>query len=192
MSIITWMGANVSAYLEGRDAWWDAVLQTQRCPHCQGLCRRHAVRARAAWSQFLLHAVERIPVLRIYCPQCSATYTVLPDFLTPRHRYQVPVREAVVSGAVSVPPCGAQTVRRWRQAFGAAITQAIHHVTTRILQASRTLRPREQRFLTGELRGAAGLRLARRLAAQAGLDTPASSLFGWVNQAWEGTASFVL
>jgi hypothetical protein len=150
------------------------------------------VRERAAWTQFLLRASERIPLLRIYCPQCSATYTVLPDFLTPRHRYQVLVREAVVTGAVSVPPCCAQTVRRWRQAFGAASTLAIHHITSWILNASSTLRHRDQRFLTGELRGYAGLRLGRQLATQYGLDTLASSLFGWVNQTLGRTQTFVL
>lgn len=186
------MGANVSAYLEGRYAWWDAVLETQCCPHCQCRCRRHSVRERAAWTQFLLRACERIPLLRIYCPQCCATYTILPDFLTPRHRYQVGVREAVVTSAESVPPCCAQTTRRWRQAFGAALTVAVHHVTALILHASVSWRRQDPRFLTGELRGYAGLRQGRRLAAQYGLDTPASSLFGWVNQRWGGTPAFAL
>ena len=186
------MGASVSAYLEGRYAWWDGVLDTQCCPHCHCLCRRHSVRERAAWTQFLLRAGERIPLLRIYCPQCFATYTILPDFLTPRHRYQVLVREAVVTGAVSVPPCCPQTVRRWRQAFGAAITLAVHHVTALILHASVSLRRQDARFLTGELRGYAGLRRGRRIAAQYGLDTRASSLFGWVNQLWWGPQAFTL
>ena len=186
------MGASVSAYLAGRFDWWDAVLETQCCPHCHCLCRRHSVRERAAWTQFLLRARERIPLLRIYCPQCFATYTVLPDFLTPRHRYQVLVREAVVTGAVAVTPCCAQTVRRWRQAFGAALMRAIHHVTTSILHASVSLRRQDQRFLTGELRGYAGLRRGRQLAAQYGLDTLASGLFGWVNQTWWRTQACAL
>ena len=149
MSIITWMGASVSAYLADPYAWWDAVLDAQRCLHCQCPCRRHSVRKRAAWSQFLLPARESIPLLRIYCPQYCATFTILPDFLTPRHRYQVLVREAVVTSSVSVPPCCPQTVRRWRQAFGPALTLAIHYVTAKILQASVSLTRQAPCFLAG-------------------------------------------
>jgi hypothetical protein len=192
MSIITWMGSSVSAYLEGRYAWWDAVLDTQRCSQCKCLCRRHSVRERAAWTQFLLRASERIPLMRIYCPQCFATYTVLPDFLTPRHRYQVLVREAAVTSAESVPPCCTQTVRRWRKAFGAAITMAVHHVTSLLLYEAVTLCHQDQRFLTGELRGYGGLRQVRRIAARYGFDTVASSLFGWINQACWSKQAFYL
>jgi hypothetical protein len=186
------MGANVIAYLNGRLDWWDDVLATQRCPHCQGPCRRHSVRERAAWTQFLLRARERIPLLRIYCPQCSTVFTVLPDFLTPRHRYQVPVREAVVTGTESVPPCCAQTARRWQAAWATTLPHAIHHVTSMILRAACTLRRQDQRFLTGEVHGYAGLRAGRRMAGQYGLDVPASGLIGWVNQLWSSTPAFVL
>jgi len=190
MTIITWMGACVIAYLAAQDDWWDAVLATQRCLHCQSLCRRHSVRERAAWTQFLLRACERIPVLRIYCPHCRNTYTVLPDFLTPRHRYQVPVREAVVTNEEPVPACGAQTVTRWKSAFRDAIPLAIHHVTSCILH--RTLGSQDRRFLTGELHGYSGLRQVRRIVAQYGLDTLASSLFGWVNQTHDPTQTFFI
>jgi hypothetical protein len=186
------MGATVSAYLAERLAWWDAVLETQRCPHCHGLCRRHSVRWRAAWTQFLLRTDERIPVLRIYCPLCCATFTILPDFLTPRHRYQVFVREAVVTNAVAVPPCCPQTTRRWRQAFGTAIILAVQHVTSWLLHAPVTLRGQERRFLTGEIHGYAGLQRGRRLAMQYGMDSPASGLFGWVNQLFWSKLAFVL
>jgi len=186
------MGVGVIAYLETPDTWWDAVLATQLCPHCLCLCRRHSVRERAAWTQFLLRISERIPVLRIYCPRCRHTYTILPDFLTPRHRYQVPVREAVVSGAEPLPACGAQTVTRWTRAFRQALPLAIHHVTAWILTAGVPLRGQEQRFLTGEMRGYAGLQLGRHLAAQYGLDTLASSVFGWVNHTCDPPHAFVL
>jgi hypothetical protein len=186
------MGATVSAYLADPFTRWDAVLKTQQCPHCQCLCRRHSVRWRAAWTQFLLRAAERIPLLRIYCPLCFATFTILPDFLTPHHRYQVLVREAVVTGAVSVPPCCTQTARRWRHAFGAAIAKAVHHVTSWLLHAPISLRGQDRRFLTGEIRGYAGLRRGRRLAAQYGMDSPASGLFGWVNQLCWSTQALLL
>ena len=184
------MGANVMAYLDERYTWWDAVLATQRCLHCQSLYRRHSVRERAAWTQFLLRACERIPVLRIYCPHCRKTYTVLPDFLTPRHRYQVPVREAVVTNEEPMPACGAQTVTRWKSAFRIAISLAIHQVTSWILNTP--LGCQDRRFLTGKLRGYSGLRQVRRIAAQYGLDTLASSLFGWVNQTHDPTPAFFI
>ena len=192
MPIITFMGVGVIAYLETPDTWWDAVLATQLCPHCLCLCRRHSVRERAAWTQFLLRISERIPVLRIYCPRCRHTYTILPDFLTPRHRYQVPVREAVVSGAEPLPACGAQTVTRWTRAFRQALPLAIHHVTSWMLTVVLPLSRPDQRFLTGTIRGLAGLRQARQLAVPYGFDGPASSVFGWVNQHCPPTQAFVL
>ena len=186
------MGACVIAYLDARDDWWEAVLRTLCCPTCRCRCRRHSVRTRAAWTQFLLRTDERIPVLRIYCPQCRRTYTVLPDFLTPRHRYQVPVREAVCAGTAPAPACGAQTVTRWTRAFQTAIPRAIQHVTSRILHASVPVGRQDRRFLTGELHGYRGLQQGRRIAAQSGLDTVASSLFGWVNQTRDPKQAFVI
>ncbi len=192
MTIITWMGAGVTAYLEAQDEWWDAVLRTHLCPHCLCLCRRHSVRTRAAWTQFLLRVSERIPVLRIYCPHCRATYTVLPDFLTPHHRYQVAVREAVVTDVAQAPGCCAQTVTRWKRAFRTAIPLAIHHLTAWILTEAARLSAQDQRFLTGTIRGYAGLEQGRQIAAQYGLATPASSLIGWINQGCKPIQAFVL
>ena len=191
MTIITWMGAGVSAYLQAPDDWWDLVLRTQRCPHCLCLCRRHSVRERAAWTQFLLRVCERIPVLRIYCPQCGATFTILPDFLTPRHRYQVAVREAVVTGAEPAPVCCAQTVTRWRRAFVATVSTAIHHLRAWLLTDMLALGRQDQRFLRGEMRGVNGLKELCGLAIKCGRPSDTSGLFGWINREF-GQQAFVL
>jgi len=192
MTIITWMGASVIAYMEAPDDWWDAALRTQLCPHCHCLCRRHSVRRRAAWTQFLLRVSERILVLRIYCPQCRHTYTLLPDFLTPRHRYQVPVREAVVTGTEPAPACGAQTVSRWKHAVGTVVSTAIQAVRAWILTDGRALSRQDQRFLRGQRPGVDGLRALRALAVQSGREASASGLFGWVNREFGQYLAFVL
>ena len=192
MTIITWMGACVTAYLAATDDWWDAVLGAQLCPHCHCLCRRHSVRQRAAWQQFLLRASERIPVLRIYCPRCRHTYTLLPDFLTPHHRYRVPEREAVVTQVEAVPVCCAQTVRRWKRAFGSVVSTALQAVRGWILTECRSLGRQDSRFLHGEVRGVCGLRALRDLAVGAGRMAEASGLFGWINREFGQHQAFVL
>jgi len=151
------------------------------------------VRKRAAWKQFLLRAIERIPVMRIYCPHCHATYTVLPDFLTPRHRYQVPEREAVVSTSTGPKPvCCAQTVRRWKHAFGAVVSTAIQAVRAWILTECRPLEQQDPRFLRGQRPGIVGLRDLRDLAVQQGRLPKASGLFGWINREFGQVQAFVL
>lgn len=192
MTIITWMGACVTAYLAAQDDWWVLALGVQCCPHCHCLCRRHSVRTRAAWTQFLLRGSERIPVLRIYCPCCRRTYTLLPDFLTPHHRYQVPTREAVVTGTEPAPACCAQTVSRWKYAVGTTISMAIHSVRAWILTERLALSRQDARFLHGDLRGLVGLRQVRRLAEQLGREPGASGLFGWVNREFGQYLAFVL
>jgi len=173
------MGHSVEEYLATLDAWWDVVLQTARCPHCHGRCRRQQTRDRAAWDDGD-HA-QRLLVLRLRCPACGRTQTVLPDFLTPYRRYRTPVREAVVTGAASAPPCDARTARRWIAVFRAGVTAAIAQVTALVLDALAVSR-QESAFLRGAPRGAAGLRHVQQIAARHGLAPPSSCLLGWVNQ----------
>ena len=190
MSILTWMGDTVTAYVEQRYTWWDQALAGLACATCGCAFRRHSERDRAAWSDFMCRATERIPVLRIYCPHCWATHTLLPDFLTPRHRYQTPVREAVVTGEDPIPPCCAQTRTRWHRAAKASVPVAIQAITGWLLTTACPLGRQERRCLTGEFRGVTGLRRLHALVAQAGGSTEASCLFGWANrffghaQAW--------
>ena len=156
------------------------MLQTARCPHCHCTYRRHQSRERAAWDDG--DPAQRILVLRIRCPSCGTTQTVLPDFLTPYRRYLTPVREAVVTGAESAPPCDARTARRWVAAFRARVTAAIAQVTARVLAALAVSR-QEQAFLRGTPRGADGLRHVQQIAARHALGPGAAScLLGWVNQ----------
>ena len=133
MSILTWMGATVTAYLEQLDTWWDHVLAALVCETCGGAFRRHSTRDRAAWTDFTLRTEERIPILRIYCPRCWATHTLLPDFLTPRQRYQTPVGEAVATREEPAPPCCAQTITRWTQQMKVNVPRAIQAVTRWLL-----------------------------------------------------------
>jgi len=177
------MGATVIAYLGELDTWWALALAECRCHGCQTPCRRHSHRWRAAWTSFFLRAEERLPVLRVYCPACGKTYTLLPDFLTPRHRYQTPVREAVVTGEEPAPPCSRQTVTRWRRAVAEAVPTAIQHLTNWLLTETYTLGRQDRRCLTGDLHGVTGLRHLRRRLEQAGRATGAACLFGWVRRA---------
>ncbi len=182
MSILTWMGATVTAYVEQRYTWWDEALATLLCGTCSCAFRRHSERTRAAWSDFALRGEERLPVLRIYCPHCCSTHTLLPDFLTPYHRYRTPVREAVVTHVQPAPPCCAQTITRWTRAVKARVPTAIQYVTSWLLTEAQALGRQEVRCLTGEFHGVPGLRRLRLLVEQAGRPSTASCLFGWVNR----------
>ncbi len=139
MSILTWMGATVTAYVEQRYTWWDEALATLLCGTCSCAFRRHSERTRAAWSDFALRGEERLPVLRISCPHCCSTHTLLPDFLTPYHRYRTPVREAVVTHVQPAPPCCAQTITRWTRAVKARVPTAIQYVTSWLLTEAQAL-----------------------------------------------------
>jgi transposase len=193
MPIITWMGDTVLAYLDSHYDWWDKFLLVSLCSQCHCLFRRHSERSRAAWSDFLHRDRERIPILRIYCPLCGTTHTVLPDFLTPRHRYQVPVREAVVVKQDHAPPCCAQTVRRWKAAFRQVIAITIQQIISWILTDCLPLSRPERIFLTGKIHhDSDGLRAVRRLAEAQGRDSDASCLFGWVNREFGAVLAFTL
>lgn len=182
MPILTWMGATVIAYLADHFTWWDRAIAAEVCPCCGGTLRWHSQRDRAAWTHFLHRADERIPLLRVYCTHCKNTHTLLPDFLTPRHRYQTPVREAVVTGAESAPPCCAQTRTRWRRAVKRVLPDVIHQVRSWLLTEAPPSPRQDQRLLTVAVRGVEGLRVLCRLAGEAGRAATASSLFGWVNR----------
>jgi len=186
------MGATVTAYVDQIDTWWDQALAVLVCDTCGCAFRRHSMRDRAAWSDFALRVEERIPVLRIYCPHCWGTHTLLPDFLTPRHRYQTPVREAVVTGEASAPPCSAQTRTRWKRAVKTRVPQAIQCVIHWLLTEARPLGRQDRRCLTGEFRGVIGLRRLRPLVEQAGGPREEACLFGWVNRLFGQDQAFVL
>jgi len=174
------MGHSVEEYLATLCDCWAAVLRSARCPRCDCCYRKHQVRDRAAWED-CEHA-GRIPILRIRCPNCGRTSTVLPDFLTPLRRYLTPIREAVVTGKDTAPPCDERTARRWVGAFRADVKTAIHHVTNLILN-SQGLSRGEQTFLQGTIHGAAGLLQLRTIAERCREGPPtASCLLGWFNQ----------
>lgn len=73
-------------------------------------------------------------VLRIMCPNCRRTFTILPDFLKPFARYIQDIRqEAILAQLTGVPAeraAGAaggpsvETVRRWTASFKAMREQA--------------------------------------------------------------------
>ena len=175
------MGRSVEEYLATCHEWWEAVLRTEQCPRCHRAYHRHQTRDRAAWED-CEHAHQRILVLRIRCPVCGVTRTVLPDFLTPYRRYLTPVREAMVASEEAAPPCDERTARRWRGAFDTAVKTAIHHVTNRIL-TSQGLSRQEQAFLRGTIRGYGGLRQVRAIAERHRQGPPAAScLLGWFTQ----------
>ena len=181
------MGRSVEEYLAALYDWWDTVLQTARCPHCQCAYRRHQTRERAAWDDGD-HA-QRILVLRIRCPSCGRTRTVLPDFLTPYRRYLTPVRERVITGAV--PACDARTARRWLTAFRARITAGLQTLTSALQQHLPSGR-QETAFLTLGAASLRTLRHVRAILARHGHAPPASGLLGWANQTLSAVAAATL
>lgn len=191
MPIITWMGALVTAYLADLDAWWDRGIAETVCVSCQTPCRRHSCRSRAAWTQFETRQAERIPVLRLYCPTCGTTVTLLPDFLAPRQRYQTPVREALVTGADPAPPCERQTRARWIRTARATLPRVLGQLTHALLTTVRPLGRQEPACLTGAFRGLEGLRGLRALLTRAGWAAEASGLFGWANREVGALAGFL-
>jgi hypothetical protein len=177
------MGDTVTAYLADPLAWWAQALRTEGCPGCGGPLQWHAQRTRAAWTDFLQRAVERLPILRVYCAHCDTTHTLLPDFLTPRQRYQTPVSEAALTGRdPTLAPC-AQTIARWRGAVQTALPALIHQIRSALLTDA-LLGRQDRRFLQGTLRGLAGLRTLREIAGRLGRDVGGTSLLGWVNRAY--------
>lgn len=173
------MGHSVAEYQAALLDWWDDVLRTAHCPHCQVLYRRHDTRDRAAWDD-CEHA-QRILVLRVRCPQCESTETVLPDFLTPYRRYLTPVREAVVAAQDLAPPCDARTACRWLSAFRAGLTAAIFQVTAAII-TSLPLGQQVPSFLYGTAPTYTALQHLYLLGTRHLPVCLASSLLGWVNQ----------
>ena len=171
------MGATVAIYLRNHHVFWDALLKTVLCPCCQRTYHRHQVRDRAAWAD--CEHDERIPVLRIRCPTCRATRTLLPDFLSPHRRYRNAPREAVLAAATPAThaPCDTRTARRWLQAFAAAITDGIGTLIGTVLQPLGVGR-QDPAVLALEAPSLASLRQVRALAPAC----DASSLLGWANQ----------
>jgi hypothetical protein len=174
------MGHSVAEYQATLHEWWDAVLHTERCPHCHCLYQRHQIRARAAWED--CEHTGRLLVLRLRCPRCDRTQTVLPDFLAPYRRYRTAIREAVVAEETAAPPCDERTARRWVSAFRARITDAIGQLTAWVLTPLAVSR-QDPAFLDGLPPCYATLRWLRVVAArQAPEEPPASGLLGWANQ----------
>jgi hypothetical protein len=173
------MGHFVAEYQAALLDWWDVVLRTVLCPHCQVLYRRHDTRDRAAWDD-CEHA-QRILILRVRCPQCKSTVTVLPDFLTPYRRYRTPVREAVVAAQDPAPPCDARTARRWFSAFRSGLTAAIAQITAAVLTGL-PLGQQVEAFLHGTAPTYAALHRLREVGGRHLPACSASSLLGWINQ----------
>jgi len=183
------MGRSVEEYLATLHEWWDAVLRTATCPRCHCAYRQHQTRDRAAWEDGD-HA-QRILVLRIRCPVCGATQTVLPDFLTPYRRYLTPVREGVITGADAAPACDARTARRWLTSFRARIAEGIQILTSALQQHLPPGR-QETAFLTLGAASARALRQVRAILHRHGHAPPASGLLGWANQTLSAVAATTL
>ena len=180
------MGRSVEEYLATLHEWWDVVLRTATCPRCHGAYRRHQTRTRAAWDD-CEHA-QRILVLRIRCPACGTTQTVLPDFLTRYRRYLTPVREGVITGADPAPACDARTARRWLTAFRTRITEGLQMLTS-ALQQHLPIGRQETAFLTLGPANARALRHVREIWQRHGHAPPASGLLGWANQTLSAVAA---
>ena len=155
----------------------DPVLRILACPRC-GACalRRHDSRPRGVWDGSDDPPV--IPVMRVCCPGCRATHTVLPDFLTPYRRYPTPLREAVLVGTEPAPPCDERTVRRWVRVFHAVVV-SVAILLTANLHAKHT--DADPLLSCPHPHGYAELCWLRESYSQFGHAPPATGLFGWAN-----------
>lgn len=126
--IVAFLAESVKTYQETFLRFLDRIVLY--CPRCQDKYRRHGWRERKARTG---EGMVTIRVLRVICPHCRHTRTVLPDFLKPYARYIQDIRqEAVLVQLAGVPAeraagvCGpsAETVRRWLASFRAVREQA--------------------------------------------------------------------
>ena len=124
--IVAFLAESVKAYKERFLHFLDNLLV---CPICQGECKPHAWRERKART---MEETLILLVLRIFCPRCRRTFTILPDFLKPYGRYIQDVRqEAILAQLAGVPAERAagpgpsvETVRRWLACFKAIREEA--------------------------------------------------------------------
>jgi len=126
--IVACLAESVKTYKERFLHFLDNLLV---CPICQGECRPHAWRERRVRTK---EALVILLVLRIICPRCNRTFTILPDFLSPRKRYIQDIRqEAILAQLAGVPAervvetargPSVETVRRWLAEFKAIREQA--------------------------------------------------------------------
>ncbi len=175
--IVVYLGSSIEEYRVTYPEALDRALRTLVCPRCgAGTLRRHDSRLRGVWDGS--DDLPTIPVLRVRCPGCHTTHTVLPDFLTPYRRYPTPLREAVVSGAELAPPCDERTARRWVRVFHAVVV-SVAILLTANLHAKHT--DADSLTTCPHPHGYAGLRWLRETYQQFGHAPPASGLFGWAN-----------
>jgi hypothetical protein len=124
--IVAFLAESVKAYTDRFLHFLDNLLV---CPRCQGKCKRHGWRERKARTR---EETVILRVLRIFCPYCHRTFTILPDFLKPYGRYIQDVRqEAILAQLAGVPAEQAagpgpavETVRRWLVCFKAIREEA--------------------------------------------------------------------
>lgn len=65
--------------------------------HNENCCNRTMHGHGCFWRMVVFkHRYYRIPIYRWCCPNCGHTLSVLPDFLTPRGHFALPVREAAL------------------------------------------------------------------------------------------------
>ncbi|MDQ0114111.1 DUF6431 domain-containing protein [Paenibacillus harenae] len=64
------------------------------CEECGRSLHKHGRYYRMVTTK---HCFYRIPIYRLYCPDCGKTISLLPDFLVPWARYATWVREAVIT-----------------------------------------------------------------------------------------------
>ena len=179
--IVVFLGSSIDEYRAAFPEVLDPALRTLACPRCgAGALRRHDSRSRGVWDGSDDQPI--IPMLRVRCPGCRATHTILPDFLTPYRRYPTPLREAVVAGVGLSPPCDARTARRWVCAFRVTIAAVAALLAATISAKLAAHRQDASTFPScPHPHGYTGLRWLRETCLQFGHAPPATGLFGWTN-----------
>lgn len=77
---------NITKYLNlGKKIYISPIYDCKFCGY-EGMLHRHGYYSRNVITR---HCIERINILRVKCPSCSKTHSVLPSFLIPYYQYSL-------------------------------------------------------------------------------------------------------
>lgn len=84
--IITNYFKSITKYLDlGKEICTSPVYGCNFCGY-EGMLHRHGYYSRNVITK---HAIKRINILRVKCPSCGKTHSVLPNFLIPYYQYSL-------------------------------------------------------------------------------------------------------
>lgn len=124
-------------------------LNIPPCPRCSRKLRRHTNRS-VLRNVVVRKRVYRIPIIRLRCPRCDETFSLIPSFVTPYNSYANYIREFVGRWVLSGIPMthilrfltaiedfaivSLRTLHRWKRKWKTRFEK--WYLTTRSLMAS--------------------------------------------------------